>query len=239
MPLIRLDKFFSSQGILSRSEIKPLLKAGKITVNGVPETSPDRKIDTAWDRVELRGETIPYKPYIYLMLHKPRGVVSATEDRKNRTVLDLVPPELYRAGLFPAGRLDKDTTGFVLLTNDGDFAHEILSPKKHIEKTYEAELDGPLTEEGAIQIRQGIVLSDGTACRPAGIRIIKTAPQTVAEVVLTEGKYHQIKRMFGVLGLSVTALKRTKMGNLPLDPFLPEGGCREILHKDVEKILGI
>ena len=239
MPFIRLDKFFSSQEILSRSEIKFLLKAGQVTVNGGLEKNSARKIDTERDKVSLRGENIPYKPYIYLMLNKPRGIICATEDRKSPTVLDLVPPALYRTGLFPAGRLDKDTTGFVLLTNDGDFAHEILSPNKHIEKTYDVELDGVLREEDIEKIRQGIILADGTICRPAKIRIRKTVPQTQAEIVLTEGKYHQVKRMFGVLGLGVTALKRTKMGNLPLDPNLEEGKCREILHKDVEKILGI
>lgn len=237
MPVMRLDRFFSSQDLLTRKEVKPLVKSGAIQVNRVPASSPEQRIDTDQDRIFLNGNEIPYEPYLYLMLNKPQGVVSATEDTRNPTVLDLVPPEYFRSGLFPAGRLDKDTVGFVLLTNDGDFAHEILAPKKHVPKTYLVRLDGPLTPEGIRRLEQGIELADGSPCQPAEVSLLEDGAEPLCEIVLREGKYHQIKRMFGVLDLGVIWLKRTKIGGLCLDENLPEGGCRKILHKEKEKIL--
>lgn len=237
MPIMRLDRFFSSQNIFSRKEMKALLKDGSITVNGRADVKADLKIDTDKDIVRLNGKEIPFKKYIYLMLNKPQGVVSATNDREHKTVLDLVPPELYRDGLFPAGRLDKDTTGFVLLTDDGDFAHRILAPKSHVDKTYEARLDGEITAEHIVQFEQGVVLKDGYNCLPAKMRILEEGEKPLVEIILREGKYHQIKRMAGSIGRKVLALKRVKMGNMELDPMLPEGQCKEILHKDVENFL--
>ncbi len=239
MPVMRLDKFFSSQEILSRKEVKACVKDGSICINGVPAASVEQRVDTQKDCVSYYGETVEYKPYIYLMLNKPQGVVSSTDDRKNPTVLDLVPPELYRSGLFPAGRLDKDTVGFVLLTDDGDFAHRILSPKNHIEKTYLARLDGTLTQEGIDLLADGVTLADGTECMGARVQVLEDGAEPLVKIVICEGKYHQIKRMFGVLGLGVNWLKREQMGGLRLDDNLPEGGCREILHNEVEKILSI
>lgn len=237
MPQMRLDKFFSSQELLSRKEIKPYIKKGLIKVNGSPAKSPDQRIDAGSDVITLNGETIEYKPYIYIMLNKPQGVVSATDDKINRTVLDLVPDELMRTGLFPAGRLDKDTEGFVLLTNDGNFAHEILSPKHHIEKAYIVKLDGNLSDSDKKKIENGITLADGTLCQKAKINLLENGEKSTVEIIICEGKYHQIKRMFGVVGLGVDYLKRTRMGGVILDPNLPLGECREMLHKEVQEIL--
>ncbi len=237
MPQIRLDKFFSSQNLATRKEVKELLKQGAILVNGQTGNKAEDKIDPEKDEICLNGTPVNYKKYLYLMMNKPQGVVSATNDRSQTTVLDLVPPELFRPGLFPAGRLDKDTTGFLLLTDDGEFAHRILSPKKHIAKTYHALLSAPLSEEQMKSFENGLVLKDGFQCLPARITPIGEGRTPLVEIVLWEGKYHQIKRMIGALGEKVLALKRVKMGGLPLDPDLQPGQCREILHKDVEKIL--
>lgn len=237
MARMRLDRFFSSQELLSRKDVKVAVRTGSIQVNGIPAVSAEQQIDPDHDSIGLHGKLIQYKPYLYLMLNKPPGVVSSTDDKRNPTVLDLVPRELYRSGLFPAGRLDKDTVGFVLLTDDGDFAHRILAPRNHISKTYLAKLDAPLDGEGIVRLEQGVTLADGSICQPAKVRVVEEGPEPFAEVILCEGKYHQIKRMFGVLGIGVNWLKRTKMGALELDSDLPEGGCREILHNEVEKIL--
>lgn len=238
MPIMRLDKFFSSQEILSRKEVKIELKAGNIKVNDSVPNSTECKIDTEKDHIYYKGKEIRYKPYVYIMLNKPQGVVSSTDDKINKTVLDLVPKELYRSDLFPAGRLDKDTVGFVLITNDGDFAHHILSPKNHIEKKYLVRLDKPISAEEIAKIEQGIALADGTVCRPARIKTIEPGENPLLEIAICEGKYHQIKRMFGVVGCGVTYLKRTQMGSLVLDENLAEGECREMLHNEVDKILG-
>lgn len=234
---MRLDRFFTSQSLASRREVAKLIKSGRITINGLPAKAPDIPIDPKCDIVSLDGSEIVYKPYLYLMLNKPKGVVSATEDKQHRTVLDLVPPELYRKGLFPAGRLDRDTEGFVLLTDDGDFAHRILSPKKHVPKTYQAVLDRPVDDSDVAAFANGIVLADGTVCMPAGLRALEDCGGPAAEIILREGKYHQVKRMFEARGKRVLALKRIKIGGLSLDRNLAPGQCREILHKERDKIL--
>lgn len=234
---MRLDRFFSSQNLASRKEFRTLLKQGRVAVNGAVPAKADLKIDPERDEIFLDGTRISYQKHLYLMLNKPRGVVSATEDRSQKTVLDLVPEELYRPGLFPAGRLDKDTTGFVLLTDDGEFAHRILSPKQHIAKTYHAVLDGPISEETAAQFEKGVTLKDGFTCLPAWIKTVKDGQNPIVEIILHEGKYHQIKRMAAACGRHVLSLKRIKMGGLCLDPDLPEGGCKALLHKDIQKLL--
>lgn len=239
MAVMRLDRFFSSQEILSRKEIRPVIKRGGITVNGIPASSPEQKVDPERDAVALDGREVSYRPYVYLMLNKPKGYVSSTDDKRNPTVLDLVPPQLWREGLFPAGRLDRDTVGFVLLTNDGGFAHEILSPKKHVPKTYLVRLDGPLCADGIARLEAGVTLADGAVCKGASVRVVEEGEEPLVQIVLREGKYHQIKRMFGVIGLGVNWLKRTQIGGLALDGQLPEGGCREILHKELDKILSL
>lgn len=237
MPQMRLDKFFSSQNILTRKEVKLYIKQGLISVNDSKNIKPEMKIDTDIDVVKINDECINYKKYVYLMLNKPKGVVSATNDNKHKTVLDLVPKEYFRPNLFPAGRLDKDTTGFVLITDDGDFAHKILSPKSHIEKTYHAILDGKITNEHIKMFENKITLEDGYECLPAKIKVLEDTDTPLVEIIICEGKYHQIKRMALAIGRKVLELKRVKMGNLNLYADLKEGECIEILHKDLMKIM--
>lgn len=234
---MRLDKFFSSQSLASRKEVRTLIKAGRIMVNGQPALSPEQPVEPARDSIRLDGAEIAYQEHIYLMMNKPQGVVSATEDGHCRTVLDLVPPELWRKGLFPAGRLDKDTVGFVLLTDDGDFAHRILSPKRHVPKTYEAVISAPVDSADIAAFEAGLPLADGTVCRPADLSVLKVGEQPLVRIVLHEGKYHQIKRMFEARGKRVLWLKRTMIGGLALDEALSAGDCRAILHKELLKIL--
>lgn len=231
----RLDKIIASQGKYSRSEVKKLVKAGLVRVNGAVAKASDIKCDVSTDEITVDGVSLNYKKHIYIMLNKPRGVISATEDPTQKTVIDLVPPELKRAGLFPAGRLDGDTTGFVLITDDGDFAHRILSPKNHIMKTYHATLKRALTDEDIAAFKQGLTLGDGTKCLEAQVRMLP-CKQCTAEVIICEGKYHQVKRMFASLGNKVLELKRVKMGELPLDEELAEGECRELTDSEVRLV---
>ena len=236
MKRMRLDRFFSSQEILSIKEVRSAIKQKRITVNGSPAQKVDMSIDAEVDIICLDGRAIHYEPFIYLMLNKPQVVVSATEDRSHMTVLDLVPPDLFRSDLFPAGRLDKDTTGFVLLTNDGDFSHHILAPDTHIEKRYEVIVDCTLSTEEENLIRKGVTLADGYTCRPCGLMLINAGQTPSYEVILHEGKYHQIKRMFSKHGITVEELKRIKMGSLELDKSLKEGECRYLTARELEEI---
>ncbi len=231
----RLDKIIASQGKYSRSEVKKLIKAGLVTLNGEKVKSADVKADAEKDLITVDGDIITYKKHIYIMLNKPQGVVSATDDPVHKTVIDLVPPHLFRQGLFPAGRLDGDTTGFVLITDDGDFAHRILSPKNHIIKTYHATLDHTLTDDDIRRFTEGIELRDGTLCLEAQVKMLTQDPP-VAEVKIHEGKYHQVKRMFAALDNKVVALRRVRMGGLDLDEGLKEGECREITADELEAI---
>ncbi|WP_071429395.1 pseudouridine synthase [Angelakisella massiliensis] len=230
MALVRLDKALADQGMWSRKDVKALIRKGQVTVGGIPETDPGRKVDRDKDRVMVSGREIALKEHLYLMLHKPAGVVSATRDERERTVVDLVPPELKRPGLFPAGRLDKDTTGMMILTDDGDLAHRILSPRSHVPKTYIALLDRPVTEEMVRAFAAGIPLKGEGECLPA---VLRSRGEREGEVTICEGMYHQIKRMFTVCGATVLALKRISMGALPLDPQLEEGACRELTGEEL------
>lgn len=231
----RLDKVIASQGKYSRSEVKKLVKGGRIAVDGETVKSADMKISPEKALITVDGENVGYKKHIYIMLNKPQGVISASNDSSQKTVVDLVPDELFRQGLFPAGRLDGDTRGFVLITDDGDFAHRILSPKNHILKTYHAVLEKPVTDEDIEKFKEGIELKDGTLCLEAQVRMIENEPP-VAEIKIHEGKYHQVKRMFAALGNKVVDLRRIKMGNLCLDESLEEGQCREITDQELKKI---
>lgn len=237
MPQERIDKLIASQGALSRSDVRRLVKSGAVVLNGSPVQDAGQKADPEADQITVSGRPLFISKYLYLMLDKPAGIVSASRDSEQKTVIDLVPPALRRDGLFPAGRLDKDTTGFVLITNDGEFAHRILSPKKHIAKTYLARLACPADDRLAEAFHAGVLLADGTRCMKAGLRIIEGGETPLAEVVLYEGRYHQIKRMFAAVGNEVTALRRVKMGNLPLDETLGPGGCREITAEELQKII--
>lgn len=230
----RLDKILASQGTLSRRDVKEIVKQGRIAVNGITAKKSDVKIDMGKDAVTLDGELLSLKKHIYIMLNKPQGVVSASESDTDETVVDLVPDELFRKGLFPAGRLDKDTTGFVLITDDGDFAHEILSPKNHIFKTYLATLEHPLTQSDIEMLERGITLADGTTLKEAKVEVIKDGEHPKVQIMICEGKYHQVKRMFAAAGNKVIALHRSKMGNLELDSALKPGECREITPNELD-----
>ncbi len=229
----RIDKILSSTLKISRTEVKKLMKKQCVTINGERVTDPTVKADAITDEIALNSKPILYKKHIYIMLNKPKGVVSASQDRDAPTVVDLVPENLKRTGLFPAGRLDADTTGFVLITDDGDFAHRILSPKNHVEKTYIALLEKEITDSDIEHFKNGVELKDGTLCLES--RLERMGDRTV-KVVIHEGKYHQVKRMFAALGNKVIELRRIKMGNLELDGNLKEGECREITYSELEKI---
>ncbi len=228
MALMRLDKFLSGQTGMSRSEAREVLKSLRVCVNGRTEKFYDYKINTDTDVVMVDGKKVSYSEYIYLVMNKPKGVLTATEDKRQSTVLDLVPEHLRRKNLAPVGRLDKDTTGLLLLSDNGVFAHKVISPKSHIEKEYIATLDGQVTDEHIKIFADGVTLADGTKCMPAVLRRID---ETRASVTICEGKYHQIKRMFGTVGLGVNELSRIRIGELSLPGDLPEG---DVLMFEVE-----
>ena len=235
--LIRLDKFISSQKPdVSRSMVKELCKKGRVTVDGKVCKKSDFKVDTHLSVVEIDGNALVYKEHIYIMLNKPQGVVCSTRDGDSPTVLSLVPPELFRDGLFPAGRLDKDTEGFVLITDDGELAHRMLAPKSHVPKEYFVRLEKPWEESYKDKFSQGITIDGGELCLPAEF-IPDTDNPYECRLVLHEGKFHQVKRMFQAVGNKVVFLKRIAIGSMPLDENLALGECLEILHKDVEKLL--
>ena len=230
----RLDKVISSQTNYSRKDIKDLVKKRNILVNGEVVLKSDVKVDVSTDKISILGEEIIFKKYVYLMLNKPKGYVSATEDKNDKTVLDLVPNEYKHRNLFPAGRLDKDTTGLMIITDDGDFAHNILSPKKHISKTYNVTIDIDMNEDMVIGFKNGVNLSDGE-CKSASLEV---TGKNTGIVILTEGRYHQIKRMFGCFGAKVIELERTKMGNFSLPSDLKLGEVREFTKEELESVRG-
>lgn len=234
----RLDKILSSALKISRGDVKKLMKKQSVTVNGASVKSGEMKIDPDTDEIRLNGRDVVYQKNIYLMMNKPEGVISASNDKSQETVVDLVPEEYRRDGLFPAGRLDADTTGFVLITDDGDFAHRILSPKNHVEKTYHARLAQRLSDGDIERFLSGIELKDGTLCLEARLRVIEDGETPLVEVVIHEGKYHQVKRMFAALGNRVVQLRRIKIGGLSLDGTLAEGECREITREEIRLITG-
>lgn len=235
----RLDKFLCSQSNLTRSEAGRAIRCGRVTVDGAVCRQAAQKIDPDKQTVAVDGKAIGYAEFVYWMLNKPAGILCVSRDPKAPTVVDLLPPEARRKGLFPAGRLDKDTHGMVLITDDGDFAHRMLSPRHHIPKTYHARLDKPLPPDTAQRFAAGMVLGDGEECKPAQVRLLEEGDTPLAEVILVEGKYHQIKRMFAAVGCHVEWLKRVKMGNLPLDESLAEGECRLLTAKEKDSILPI
>ena len=232
----RLDKLLASTGRWSRREVKGLVKEGRVLIDGVPAAAPDQKLDPSLSRIMVDGEELTIQKFTYVMLHKPAGVLSATEDPRQETVLDLLPPELQRRGLFPVGRLDKDSEGLLLLTNDGDLAHRLLSPKRHVDKVYYIRTDHPLDPSDVGAFAQGIVLSDGTTCLPAGLELLGDGSEAL--VTLHEGKFHQIKRMIASQGAAVCRLKRLSMGTLVLDEFLKPGEFRLLTGEEVSKLGG-
>ena len=229
----RLDKFIANQSGLSRRDAVRAIRDKRVTVGGAVVSAADMKIDADSDAVTLDGKLLSYREYVYYMMNKPEGVVSATEDREERTVLDILPPELRRSGLFPAGRLDKDTTGMLILTDDGDYAHRMLSPKKHVDKTYIATLDREPDSDIAGSFARGISLADGMTCAPGRAEPIGDRR---VRVTIHEGKYHQVKRMFAALGYRVTALTRVSIGGLRLDDALPPGSVREMTPAEAQRV---
>ncbi|MBQ2909546.1 MAG: rRNA pseudouridine synthase [Bacilli bacterium] len=228
----RLDKIVSNQTGYSRKEVKELVRNKRIMVNDVVVSKSEIKVDPINDLISLDGENINVKKKVYLMLNKPKGYVSATEDKELPTVLELVPIEYSHRDLFPAGRLDRDTTGLMLITDDGEFAHNILSPKKHVKKTYNVTIDIPMTEEMVSGFKDGVNLIDGE-CKSAGLEI---TGQYTGVVTLVEGRYHQIKRMFGCFGAKVVELERIGMGNFFLPSDLELGECREFTEEELKRV---
>lgn len=230
----RLDKIIASTGRFSRREVKLLVRQGRVLVDGVPARSAEDRMAPETAEITVDGERLAWRRYTWLMMNKPAGVLSATEDGRGKTVLDLLPEELRRRELFPVGRLDKDTEGLLLLTNEGGLAHDLLSPKKHVDKVYYARTAGELEEADCRAFAAGMVLGDGLECLPAGLEILSAgAGGSEALVTLREGKFHQVKRMLAARGKPVLYLKRMKMGNLTLDPALEPGGYRFLTEEEV------
>ena len=230
----RLDKIIASTGRFSRREVKLLVRQGRVLVDGVPARSAEDRMAPETAEITVDGERLAWRRYTWLMMNKPAGVLSATEDGRGKTVLDLLPEELRRRELVPVGRLDKDTEGLLLLTNEGGLAHDLLSPKKHVDKVYYARTAGELEEADCRAFAAGMVLGDGLECLPAGLEILSAgAGGSEALVTLREGKFHQVKRMLAARGKPVLYLKRMKMGNLTLDPALEPGGYRFLTEEEV------
>lgn len=229
----RLDKLLAGTGKWSRREVKALVRQGLVRVDGRLAACAEDKLDPAAAIITVAGETISLCRFTYVMLHKPAGVLTATEDRKQPTVLDLLPPELRRIGLAPVGRLDKDTEGLLLLTNDGELAHRLLSPKYHVDKRYFARVDGELSATDAEAFARGMTLGDGLECLPAGLELL---PGHACIVTLREGKFHQVKRMLAARGAPVLYLKRLSMGPLTLDDSLAAGAYRLLRAEEISAL---
>lgn len=220
----RLDKYIATQSGMTRKEARTTIWKGNVSVNGSVEKSIDRKVDPGKDEILLEGRSVSYREYLYIMMNKPAGYVSATRDRDEKTVLELLPEDMRRSGVAPAGRLDKDTTGMLILTDDGAFAHKLTAPGKEVYKTYIALLDSPADEAMAERFAQGIELADGDKCLPAQLEI--TGDGTEVRIRICQGMYHQVKRMCAACGRKVLQLRRTAIGALELDGGLGEGECR-------------
>lgn len=233
---MRIDKFLSNMGYGSRKEVKILLKSKAVEVNGAEIRDPKVHINELSDEVTVGGERVEYAEFIYLLMNKPQGVISATEDKYDQTVIDLLEEEEQNFEPFPVGRLDKDTEGFLLLTNDGKLAHELLSPKKHVDKRYFAIIDGEVTAEDGAAFENGVVLDDGYKTKPAVLKILKSGAVSEIELTITEGKFHQVKRMFQSVGKEVTYLKRLSMGPLELDPALALGEYRHLTEEEIDQL---
>lgn len=234
----RLDKVLSNMGYGSRAELKKMVRQGSITVNAAVVKDPGMHVDPHRDVIEVEGERVLYREFIYLMLHKPPGVVSATEDKRDRTVLDLLDESYLVYEPFPVGRLDKDTEGLLLLTNDGKLSHELLSPKKHVPKTYEADVAGRVGEEDVVLFSRGVTLDDGYVTLPAELTVRSVeereqGPLSKISLTIHEGKFHQVKRMFEAVGKKVVYLKRVSMGGLQLDETLAMGTYRELTPQEL------
>lgn len=233
--MIRLDKYLADMGIGTRAEVKKYVRQGKVKVDGIVVKLPEAKVDEKAQNVTYLDQTVGYEEFEYYMLNKPAGVISATTDTKDKTVIDLISSK-KRKDLFPVGRLDKDTEGLLLITNDGELAHRLLSPKKHVDKVYYAKVKGVVTEADVKAFAEGVSLGQGEMAKPAALEIL--VPDEISEIQLTiqEGKFHQVKRMFISVGKEVIYLKRLSMGTLILDDSLPLGGYRPLTREELEQL---
>ena len=229
---MRLDKYLANMGVGSRSEVKNYIRWHKVLVNGMPPKGPEQKIDEKNDIVVFEGREIGYQKEHYIMLHKPAGVITATEDKKEKTVIDLIDLPVKKQ-LFPVGRLDKDTEGLLILTNDGALSHDLLSPKKHVSKVYYAEIEGRVTAEDVEKFREGLVIDEAFTALPAELVVLKEDVVSEVQIKIYEGKFHQIKRMFEAVGKKVIYLKRISMGGLSLDENLAAGEYRELTEEEI------
>lgn len=232
----RLDKVLSHMGLGSRKEVRELLRQKSVMVNDVLITDSGYKVIPEQDDIQVSGQKIEFREFIYIMMNKPQGVISATEDAVERTVLDLLDESLIHFKPFPAGRLDKDSEGLLLLTNDGQLAHNLLSPRRKVEKTYYAEVDGVLGAQDITDFKRGITLDDGYKTLPAKLHIIASGQPSKCHLTIVEGKFHQVKRMFRQVGKQVTYLKRVQLGSLVLDPALSLGQYRELTIEEVQQL---
>ena len=231
---MRLDKYLADMNAGTRSELKRDIRKGLVTVGGSVAKDPGKNVDPTTDEVCYRGRKIEYETYVYYMLNKPSGVISATDDKRMKTVIDLLPEE-RRRDLFPVGRLDKDTEGLLLITNDGELAHRLLSPKRHVDKKYYARIKGTVTHEDVMAFARGIHLEDFT-CMPADLAIIRSGEVSEITVIIREGKFHQIKRMFEAVDKEVVYLKRLEMGSLILDAELAPGEFRRLTEEELRSL---
>ncbi|MBC1356737.1 pseudouridine synthase [Listeria booriae] len=235
---MRLDKLLANSGFGSRTEVKQLLKTGAVTVNDVRKKEAKFQVNENTDRIEVHGEPVHYEEFIYLMLNKPPGVVSATEDNWDETVIDLLEPQDRAKKVFPVGRLDKDTEGLLLITNDGVLAHDLLSPKKHVDKTYFAKIEGIVTNEDIAIFKEGVTISDNYTCKSATLVIFKAENgASEIEITIQEGKFHQVKRMFEAVDKKVIYLKRLKMGPIILDETLELGEYRALEEEELDQLM--
>ncbi|MEF9951283.1 MAG: pseudouridine synthase [Clostridium sp.] len=232
----RLDKVLANMGYGTRKEVKAITKSGQVTVNGIMIKDSAVHVNPYEDEIIIAGERVNYREYIYIMMHKPPGVISATEDKNCETVIDILEHEDAIFKPAPVGRLDKDTEGLLLITNDGELNHKLLSPKKHVPKKYYADIDGLVTESDIEEFKKGVVLDDGYHTMPAELTILEAGEASKIEVVIYEGKFHQVKRMFESVGKTVTYLKRLEMGPLVLDEDLELGQYRELTDEEVESL---
>lgn len=237
MGLKRLDKLIALNCNVSRKDARKLIKDAAVTVNSRVVLRAEELVDAEVDDINVKGYNFTAKEHVYIMLNKPKGVISATTDPAKKTVIDIIPDELKRRSLFPAGRLDRDTTGLLIITDDGAFCHRIMSPSHHVFKTYQAVLSYPIDESDIKKLEAGITLGDGTECLPAKAKSFTTQDGLpAAEICIREGKYHQVKRMFHALGNNVEQLRRIQIGSLKLDTSLEEGECRELTEEELDLI---
>ncbi len=233
--MIRLDKCLADMGIGTRTEVKKIIRQGKVTVDGVVEKLPERKIDTLQQTICCKGEVVSYEKYEYYMLNKPAGVLSATTDKQEQTVVELISKK-KRKDLFPVGRLDKDTEGLLLITNDGELAHQLLSPKKHVDKVYYAKVNGVVDKKDQKIFSEGMAIGNGEIALPSKLEILCSGEISEIRLTIQEGKFHQVKRMFHAVGKEVIYLKRLSMGTLLLDESLKSGEYRALTKEELKQL---